>query len=101
MNTTAATITPTGTGITYAITNNGTLETLRLQVDNNGTEYCANVGELSGTVLWSSFNTTCYSPSTGVYLTGAPVLTHIEFQVYSTTVPQNWNFCVTALAFAP
>ncbi len=100
INTTQGTLVPTGTGIAYTIISNGTHDTLRLQIDNNGTEYCANVGELSGTVPWSAFNTTCYSSSTGVYLAGAPVASHIEFEVYSTTVPQNWDFCVTRLGFA-
>jgi hypothetical protein len=53
-------------------------------------------------VPWASFNTKCYdTPPDGVALTAAPSSTHVEFQVPSAAAVEAWDFCVTALSFAP
>jgi hypothetical protein len=93
--------TPTGNGITYAVTS--VPMGLRLIIGDGptGTDYCAMLTAPSGTLPWSSFYSACYdTPPTGA-LTAAPSSTHVEFEVASnTTAAVSWDFCVTALSFS-
>jgi hypothetical protein len=97
---TPSSYTPTGSGITYAIT--GTPPAgLRLVVGNGITDYCANITGASGTVTWSQFNTECWQPDAGVGLSAPPATTHVEFEISAGSTATAWDFCVTALSFAP
>jgi hypothetical protein len=74
--------TPTGSGITYAVTSVPAAG-LRIYVGNSvngGTDYCANVSSLNSAIPWSVFNSECWT-NAGVYLTAAPVTSHVEFYI--------------------
>jgi hypothetical protein len=90
----------TGSGIAYTITNLPT-QGMRLIIDNSGTDYCAPLSAASGTVKWASFNSKCWDGS-GTSLTAAPTAaTHVQFQVTAGTTTSPFNFCVSAVSFAP
>lgn len=91
------TLTTTGAGIAYALSNLpvGT----RLSIDNAGKDYCAPLTAASGTVAWAGFNSTCWTPATGVALSGPPAATQVKFQVSAGTTATPFNFCVTSLKF--
>jgi hypothetical protein len=93
--------TATGSGISYTLSSFASAGGMRVIVDQGGTDYCAPITSAMGTVKWSSFNTKCWDNS-GTMLSGAPMATHINFQVNSATSgPASFNFCVTAVSFAP
>jgi hypothetical protein len=99
---TPAEYTPTGTGgVAYSLSDlpAGT----RLVIDNDGVEYCANLTSATGTVTWGMFTPMCYLPASmqGTALANPPVATHIEFEIPSPAAAESWDFCVTALSFAP
>jgi hypothetical protein len=99
-STVLGTYTPTGSGITYALSNLPI--GARIIIDSSGTDYCSVLTSTSDTVPWASFNTDCYgSAPPADTLEGPPVATHIDFVVPSTTAVVAWDFCVTALSFAP
>jgi hypothetical protein len=90
----------TGSGIAYTITNLPT-QGMRLIIDNSGTDYCAPLSAASGTVKWASFNSKCWDGS-GTSLMAAPTAaTHVQFQVTAGTATSPFNFCVSAVSFAP
>jgi hypothetical protein len=91
------TFTPTGTGVTYALSN--LPAGARVIIDNAGADYCANLTSASGTVPWSMFTPMCYNAAgmQGTALAAAPSATHVEFQVPSGMAVESWNFCVTTL----
>jgi hypothetical protein len=91
----------TGSGITYSLSNLPP-QGMRLTIDNGGTtDFCAPITAASGTVKWATFNTACWDDS-GTALTGAPTAaTHINFQVDAGTASGTFDFCVTAVSFAP
>jgi hypothetical protein len=90
----------TETGITYTLSNFPS-QGMRLIINNSGTDYCAPITAASGTVTWSSFNTKCWDNS-GTALTAAPqAATHIQFQVTAGNASASFDFCVTAVKFAP
>jgi hypothetical protein len=90
----------TGSGIAYTISNLPT-QGMRLIIDNSATDYCAPLSAASGTVKWASFNSKCWDGS-GTSLTGAPTAaTHVQFQVTAGPAAGPFNFCVTAVSFAP
>jgi hypothetical protein len=90
-------------GISYAVSNVPVTQGLRVVTDDyvSGVEYCALVSATSGTVLWTDFNSKCWQPSLGTYLSGPPTYSsYINFQapaVYGVT--GSFSFCVTALAY--
>jgi hypothetical protein len=89
-----------GSGITYAV-DNLPAQGLRLQIDNAGVQYCAVLKASSGTIGWSQFNSKCWD-GTGVGLTGAPqAATLVNFGVPAGSASVPFQFCVTALSFAP
>jgi hypothetical protein len=89
----------TGSGITYALSSFPT-QGMRIIIDSSAMDYCAPITGASGTVKWSSFNTKCWDNS-GMTLAGAPTATHINFQVNSASAAADFDFCVTAVSFAP
>jgi len=97
--------TPTGTGIAFAVTNNGG-SNLRIQLqDDSGTaagRWCSSIsGEATGTLTWADFNTTCWSPATGSAYNKQPL------RDISVLVPGNdvadiaFDFCITVLSEVP
>jgi hypothetical protein len=113
MNAAEGAILPTGTGITYRLTSaSGLLPPgTRLQVctvplaAGGGCPaadlYCYNVASLTGYVPWSSFNTACWSPSSGTYLPARPQsISQVEVQVASlaTATTTDWDICVASLS---
>jgi hypothetical protein len=101
-STTIMPFTPTGTGVMYTLSSTPPANT-RLVIGNGptGTDYCAPITAITGTVSFSSFTAMCYNPvgMQGAAFTAADAPTHIEFQVSSGTTATPWNFCVTALSF--
>jgi hypothetical protein len=96
------TYTPTGSGVAYTLTSLPT--GARIIIGNGTTDYCFTLTSATGTVPWASFNTMCYAtpiPAADA-LTGPPVgATHIEFEIPSAMTASSWDFCVSALGFAP
>jgi hypothetical protein len=61
--------------------------------------YCAVITAATQTIPWTSFNTICSGPATGVALTGAPNTPTIQFNLSSGSTVGTFDFCVTALSF--
>ena len=87
-----------GTGVTVALTSLPT-GAVTVGVNLGTTGYCAVITAATQTIPWSSFNTTCYAPATGVALTGPPNTANITFNVTSGPTVGTFDFCVTALSF--
>ena len=91
----------TGTGISYTLSNLPS-QGSSLIIDNGGMDYCAELSAASGTAKWSDFNLTCWAPTPAGALSGAPATaTHVNFQVNAAAAPAPFDFCVTAVSFAP
>jgi hypothetical protein len=94
----------TGSGITYALSNlpaTGARITISDTSTSPTTDYCAPITSASGTVKWATFNTACWDDS-GTTLAGAPTTaTHVNFQVNAGSAAGTFDFCVTAVSFAP
>ncbi len=101
VGTKVGTYTPTGSGLTYAITS--LPAATRLVIDNAGLDYCYNLTTTSGTVPWAMFNSQCFIAPAPVAdaLAGPPTATHVEIEVIAGTAVVGWDFCVTQLAIAP
>jgi hypothetical protein len=89
----------TGSGINYTLSNLPS-QGARVIIDNGGMDYCATLSAASGTAKWSDFNLTCWQPTPSGALSGAPMATHVNFQVNAASAPASFNFCVTAVSFA-
>jgi hypothetical protein len=90
----------TGSGISYSLSDLP-MQGMRLAIDEGGQDYCAPLTTASGTIAWASFNTKCWDHS-GVALAGAPkTATYVHFQVTAATAMAAFDFCVTAVSFAP
>jgi hypothetical protein len=98
---------PTSAGLSYSVSNKPA-GGMRITIGNfdsttnTGTDYCAVVSGTSGTIPWSSFNSTCWAPTTtGVFPGAGASITHIEFQILpSTTATETFNFCVDSVGFS-
>ena len=94
-----------GSGLMYALTNLPTASGgVRLILYNAGVSYCAVLTTASGTVPWGMFTPMCYAAAgmQGTALAGAPTaINKIQFQMTSGATASTYNFCVTALAYAP
>jgi hypothetical protein len=88
-----------GTGVAVTLSSLPSGAEMRVQVIVGSTVYCARMTTVSQTIPWTSFNTACWAPTTGVALTGAPKTTSIDFQASSGTYAATFDFCVTALSF--
>ena len=92
-----------GTGVTVTVTSLPTNADMRLQVKHfvgaTGTTYCAIMTTATQTIPWTSFNTMCWSPSSGVALTGPPNTSNFQFQASSRPTAGSFDFCVTSLSF--
>jgi hypothetical protein len=90
----------TGSGISYSLSDLPA-QGMRLAIDEAGADYCTPLTAASGTIKWASFNTKCWDNS-GTVLAGPPkTATYIHFQVTAATAVAPFDFCVTAVSFAP
>ncbi|MGB8296314.1 MAG: hypothetical protein WCG85_12880 [Polyangia bacterium] len=93
----------TGTGVRVTVTSLPTNADMRLQVKHyvgtTPTTYCAVMTTATQTIPWTSFNTMCWAPASGVALTGPPNTSNIQFQASSRPTAGSFDFCVTALSF--
>jgi hypothetical protein len=81
-------------GIYYTVSTIPT-QGLRIVTDDAGVDYCATISSLGGVIYWTSFNTQCWDPLNGSYLSGPPSSSHhINFQVPAVAVSYPFNFCV-------
>ncbi len=91
----------TGSGISYTLSNLPS-QGARIIIDNAGMDYCAPLSAASGTAKWADFNATCWAPTPAGDLSGAPATaTHLNFQVDAAATAAPFDFCVTAVSFAP
>ena len=96
--------TPTGTGITYNLTNTGQ-SALRIQIQaadgatNANDRWCATVDSATGTIPWASFNTQCWTGGTGVAYAMQPI-TAVIVIVPGALTPTTYNFCINSISEA-
>ena len=88
-----------GTGVTIALSSLPTGADMRVLVTVGSTSYCAVMTAVTQTLLWTSFNQTCWAPTVAGALMGAPDATNIQFQVSSGPTVGTFDFCVTAISF--
>jgi hypothetical protein len=89
----------TGTGITVSTNGVPMCTSARVIVDHGGQDYCAPLTD-GQAIPWATFSTTCWSPSVGTALSGAPSdVTAVKVQfLTSVNGPCNFtNFCITDL----
>lgn len=87
-----------GSGVAVTVTSLPTGADMRVQVTVDGVDYCAAMTATTQTIPWTSFNTKCWAPTSGVALTGAPKTPNIQFLASSLTTDGSFDFCVTALS---
>jgi hypothetical protein len=103
--TTESTWTPTGSGITYSVTNAGG-SPLRVQLQAAGGDvdatkrWCYPVNGNVGTPSWIDFNTKCWDWS-GSYYDGTTPLQSVMVMVPGDLTPVPFSFCVVALTPHP
>ena len=97
--TTAVPVQLSGSGVTVTVSSLPTGADLRVQVNVGGTAYCAKMTTATQTLPWTSFNSTCWTPTPAGALAGAPNTPNIQFQASSGTAAGTFDFCVTALSF--
>jgi hypothetical protein len=98
---------PTSVGISYSLSNlpaGGARIIIGNAVTTNGvttgTDYCAPVATVSGTIPWAKFNSACWDDS-GPFLTAAPVgPIHINIGLPSGPMAETFDFCVDSIGFA-
>jgi hypothetical protein len=88
-----------GTGVTVALSSLPTGANMQIILSVGATTYCALMTAATQTLLWTSFNQTCWAPTVAGALSGAPNATNIEFQVASSPTIGTFDFCVTAISF--
>ena len=92
----------TSTGIYYQVSQRP-LQGLRIQTnDAAGTNYCVVLTSTQGLIPWTAFNTSCWSPTLGTYMSGPPIDSrNIAFIVPSIVggVAQAFNFCIDGLQY--
>ena len=88
-----------GTGVTVALSSLPTGANMQIILSVGATTYCAVMTAATQTLLWTSFNQTCWAPTVAGALSGAPNATNIEFQVASGSTVGTFDFCVTAISF--
>ena len=106
----AGTIAQTGTGLAITISATKWPAALRVQVSDNTTPtavtYCDDISaKATGTtavtvqIPWSSFNTTCWAPTTGTTLAASTLVTQVQLTIPSdkTTAYSFTNLCITGV----
>jgi hypothetical protein len=98
---------PTSVGISYSLSNlpaGGARIIIGNMVTTNGvttgTDYCAPVAAVSGTIPWAKFNSACWDDS-GTFLAAPPVgPIHINIGLPSGPTAETFDFCVDSIGFA-
>jgi len=93
--------TPTGSGLSYDLTNVGG-SPLRIQILAQGGDtdaskrWCVNVTAASGTIKWTEFNTTCWN-NAGIAYDGVTPLWQLHVEVPGGTTAVSYNFCLNSI----
>jgi hypothetical protein len=89
----AVAVAPTGTGLAVMLT--GTVTGLRVQIEDatQKTKWCALVTGPNTMIPWTSFNTACWDPATGVAYSPASPILDIAVVVPSAGMVTMFNFC--------
>jgi hypothetical protein len=95
--TTSTPVQLSGTGISVTFSSLPSPGGARVQLTSGGVDYCANVLTPTATLVWADFNTTCWDPTKGTALTGAPLTPKIQFQAVAGALAGAFDFCITAL----
>jgi len=97
-----AVVTPTASGLTYAV-NALPANGLRIVLGSAKDNVCYQIpqgGGPSGTIAWSAFVTDCWdSPPDGLVFSPADGIADVQFVVPATSVPSDWDFCISSLSF--
>jgi hypothetical protein len=102
---TVGTVTPTGSGITVAVTGAGTTA-LRLQIqgpmgDTDASQrWCADLPAAGGTIPWGNFQFECWEGGKRTPFNGTAPIAAAMVLVPGKTTDVPFNFCVTNLAQA-
>jgi hypothetical protein len=89
-----------GSGVTVTLSSLPTGgASARVLVTVGTVQYCAVMTKTSQTIPWTSFNSTCWAPATGVALTGPPNASNFQIQASAGTTAGSFDFCVTTLSF--
>jgi hypothetical protein len=86
-----------GPGLTVRIAG-GIMNGLRVQIEDTVNKWCAPLPPGGGTIPWASFNTTCWTPTTGAnYVAGTPIqdVAVIVPSTVSMAVP--FDFCLVTV----
>jgi hypothetical protein len=100
---TVGTVTPTGAGITVAVTGAGTTA-LRLQIqgpmgDTDATQrWCADLPAAGGTIPWGNFQFECWEGGKRTPFNGTAAIAAAMVLVPGKTTDVPFNFCVTSLS---
>jgi hypothetical protein len=94
----------TGTSITVSTSGVPTCTTARINLDDNGTAYCAALTD-GQPVDYTDFNTECWAPTMGTPMAGAPSSKALKIQFVtsgsSTTPCAFTDFCITGITLSP
>ena len=102
---TAATVIPTGTGLTYSVSS---VPTQGLLIELMPSGLCANVAAASGTIPWTRFVANCgdYAPggdtsqvSVGTFQPSSGI-SAVQFQVPAVAIAGSYSFCVNSISFS-
>ena len=97
---TAQTIVATGSGISYALSALPTNTTIL--IDPGGVTYTSpTLTAASGVIPWTMFRPQTQTDGGPTSLSGAPTISHINFQISAGPTVGSFNFCITTLAFSP
>ena len=86
--------------LTVSFTKSGTAQ-LRIQISNSTTSWCYDLSARTSptTISISSFNTACWDPTTGTYLTAGTAIQSIDMVVPSGLSAVTFADCLTGLTF--
>jgi len=99
-------ITPTGTGITVSVTNNGG-SALRIQIQDDlgatdaAHRWCANLpASGQATIEWGEFNTECWAPAGGTYYANEPINAVLVLVPGKNSADTPFDFCLNGFTQA-
>lgn len=97
---TEGSITPTGTGLTVTFSN-GTGTPLRLQIANGDSaaqRWCADITTSPAQVPYTSFNTTCWAPTTGTAYSKTPIKAIQIIVPGDAAADREFDVCINSVA---
>jgi len=99
MNTPTMAYQLSGTGVTVSTSEVPSCTTARVEIDDNGTAYCAAL--TSGVEIpWSAFNTECWMPASGQALSAAPasIALKVQFVASASQACPFTDFCIDSIS---